>query len=192
MKWKIHAHLARNEADFCHITAHANTVLLVTYFHKPLTVIRSLFCREQSVQYTVCLYKKTLLCVCSSASEGECLGFIARCNGQYQRGVDEVVSTKCQRRIWWLPVFLLPYKSNFSFLRPVSPLVYSQYHMVSTTLCLRDWSCWQGSLLRLELLVIWQVAGISTDWHVWTVRKCVYLFDIQTRLLQGLDQLCVI
>lgn len=37
-------------------------------------------------------------------------------------------------------------------------------------------------------------AGIWTDRHVWTVRKWLraYLFDIQTRLLQGLDPVCVI
>ena len=70
--------------------------------------------------------------------------------------------------------------------------------MVSATLCLRDGSFWQDSLppSRLDLLVVWQVAGISTDGHVWTVEgnvcACVFLFDIQTRLLQGLDQLLVI
>ncbi len=89
MKWKIHAHLAINKADFATLQHMHITYCWSHIFTSSWQSSDCCFAKKRA--YNICLYKKTLLCVCSSACEGGCLCFIACCNGQEQRGVYEVV-----------------------------------------------------------------------------------------------------
>lgn len=76
---------------------------------------------------------------------------------------------KCQRRF--------PLENDGCF-PPVPPILLLYTHNIT----------WRLSPSSVSVCWHW------TDRHVWTVRKWLraYLFDIQTRLLQGLDPVCVI
>lgn len=112
------------QGRFCHIIAHAHAVLLVTYFHKLLTVIRSLFCKEQSVQYTVCLYKKTLLCVSVQPLKGSVcvlsLAVMVSINGGFMKLWFYKMSEKsqCCWCLWRTTVACFPPAPQIQFFLP--------------------------------------------------------------------------